>query len=294
MELRHLRYFVTVAEELNFSKAALKLYTAQPSLSQQIKDLEEYVGVQLFNRTKRKVELTEEGAAFLEQARLTLMQADKAVATARQIAKTKQQRLRIGFVATAEVHIFPQVLPQLRIQHPELITEFTYLDEQQNIQALMQNQLDIAFTHQNLNTETICSQKIFDEVLIFVLPKNHPFAKEKVIPLHALGYLDFVLPSAEQFPSLYALICKFIQQHDFTLHTQEMTDVLIKINQLKHQNWCTILPAYAKNMFSSDLVIATLAIDLPKLPLFINFNSQQTSNHTKILLEQLSKVFCSE
>jgi LysR family hca operon transcriptional activator len=64
MELRHLRYFVTVAEELNFSKAALKLYTAQPSLSQQIKDLEEYVGVQLFNRTKRKVELTEEGAAF--------------------------------------------------------------------------------------------------------------------------------------------------------------------------------------------------------------------------------------
>ena len=136
MELRHLRYFVTVAEELNFSKAALKLYTAQPSLSQQIKDLEEYVGVQLFNRTKRKVELTEEGAAFLEQARLTLMQADKAVATARQIAKTKQQRLRIGFVATAEVHIFPQVLPQLRIQHPKLITEFTYLDEQQNIQAL--------------------------------------------------------------------------------------------------------------------------------------------------------------
>jgi LysR family hca operon transcriptional activator len=109
-----------------------------------------------------------------------------------------------------------------------------------------------------------------------------------------LGYLDFVLPSAEQFPSLYALICEFIQQHDFTLHTQEMTDVLIKINQLKHQNWCTILPAYAKNMFSSDLVIATLAIDLPKLPLFINFNSQQTSNHTKILLEQLSKVFCSE
>ena len=73
MELRHLRYFVTVAEELNFSKAALKLYTAQPSLSQQIKDLEEYVGVQLLNRTKRKVELTEEGAAFLEQARLTLM-----------------------------------------------------------------------------------------------------------------------------------------------------------------------------------------------------------------------------
>lgn len=82
MELRHLRYFITVAEELNFSKAALKLYTAQPSLSQQIKDLEEDVGVKLLYRTKRKVELTEEGAVFLEQARLTLAQADKAIAMA--------------------------------------------------------------------------------------------------------------------------------------------------------------------------------------------------------------------
>ena len=79
MELRHLRYFITVAEELNFS-SALKLYTAQPSLSQQIKDLEEDVGVRLLNRTKRKVELTEEGEVFLEHARLTLAQADKAVA----------------------------------------------------------------------------------------------------------------------------------------------------------------------------------------------------------------------
>ncbi len=105
--LRHLRYFITVAEELNFSRAALKLYTAQPSLSQQIKDLEEDIGVKLLNRTKRKVELTEEGAVFLEQARLTLAQADKAVAMARQVSQAKQQMLRIGFVPVAEMKIFP-------------------------------------------------------------------------------------------------------------------------------------------------------------------------------------------
>lgn len=102
MELRHLRYFVMVAKELNFSKAAAKLYTAQPSLSQQIKDLEDYVGVKLFYRTKRKVELTEEGEVFLEQALLTLAQADKAVQMARQVSKSKQQVLSIGFVPVVE------------------------------------------------------------------------------------------------------------------------------------------------------------------------------------------------
>ncbi len=136
MELRHLRYFITVAEELNFSKAALKLYTAQPSLSQQIKDLEEDVGVQLLYRTKRKVELTEEGAVFLEQARLTLAQADKAVAMARQVSQAKQQMLRIGFVPVAEMKIFPYVLPNLRVQNPELKIELFSMNNTEQLRLL--------------------------------------------------------------------------------------------------------------------------------------------------------------
>lgn len=136
MELRHLRYFITVAEELNFSKAALKLFTAQPSLSQQIKDLEEDVGVQLFYRTKRKVELTEEGTVFLEQASLTLAQADKAVAMARQVSQAKQQMLRIGFVPVAEVKIFPSVLPNLRVQHPDFKIELLSLNNTEQMKRL--------------------------------------------------------------------------------------------------------------------------------------------------------------
>lgn len=136
MELRHLRYFITVAEELNFSKAALKLFTAQPSLSQQIKDLEEDVGVRLLNRTKRKVELTEEGEVFLEHARLTLAQAEKAVALARQVSKAKQQLLRIGFVPIAEMKIFPYVLPNLRLQHPDLIIELSNLNNTEQLKSL--------------------------------------------------------------------------------------------------------------------------------------------------------------
>ena len=149
MELRHLRYFITVAEELNFSRAALKLFTAQPSLSQQIKDLEEDVGVRLLNRTKRKVELTEEGAVFLEQARLTLAQADKAIAMARQVSKAKQQQLRIGFVPVAEMKVFPYVLPNLRVQNADLKIELLSLNNLEQMQAIKKGELDITFTHED-------------------------------------------------------------------------------------------------------------------------------------------------
>ncbi|MFW1767970.1 LysR family transcriptional regulator, partial [Acinetobacter bereziniae] len=97
-------------------------------LSQQIKYLEEDVGVKLLHRTKRKVELTEEGAVFIEQARLTLAQADKAVAMARQVSQAKQQSQRIGFVPVAEMNVFPYVLPNHRVQKPDLKIELLSLD----------------------------------------------------------------------------------------------------------------------------------------------------------------------
>jgi len=96
MELRHLRYFITVSEELNFSKAAQKLFTAQPSLSQQIKDLENHLNLKLFNRTKRKVELTDEGKVFLDYARATVAQADQAIFLARETAKAQKNIIKIG------------------------------------------------------------------------------------------------------------------------------------------------------------------------------------------------------
>ncbi|MFW2712068.1 LysR family transcriptional regulator, partial [Acinetobacter baumannii] len=190
MELRHLRYFITVAEELNFSKAALKLYTAQPSLSQQIKDLEEDVGVRLLNRTKRKVELTEEGEVFLEHARLTLAQADKAVAMARQVSKAKQQLLRIGFVPIAEMKIFPYVLPNLRLQHPDLTIELSSLNNAEQLKALKRGELDITFTRDNTENDEIQSQFVLTEPLIFLLPRNHPLAKYDRIPVKALHGID--------------------------------------------------------------------------------------------------------
>ena len=195
MELRHLRYFITVAEELSFSKAALKLHTAQPSLSQQIKDLEDDIGVQLFHRTKRKVELTEEGLVFLEQARLTLTQADKAITMARQVAAAKVQYLKIGFVPSAEIRIFPYILPRLRVKLPKLQIRTLNLKESDQIAELKKGDLDIIFINQEFQNEVFASQLILKEPLVFMLPKQHPLAQLTEIPVGQLNGLAITVLS---------------------------------------------------------------------------------------------------
>lgn len=292
MELRHLRYFITVAEELNFSKAALKLYTAQPSLSQQIKDLEEDVGVQLLHRTKRKVELTEEGAVFLEQARLTLAQADKAIAMARQVSQAKQQMLRIGFVPVAEMKIFPYVLPNLRVQNADLKIELLSLNNSDQSKAIKKGEIDITFTRQNLQSDEIESQFVLREPLIFILPKDHPLAKYERIPIKALNGIEFIIPAIEQSQTLHNLILEFAKQHSVEFNVVQKADnILFNINSIGMGLGCTILPAYIAPLTMSNTVIRPLDVELPNLDLFVSYRKNSSSVAVARFMELLTRVF---
>jgi len=292
MELRHLRYFITVAEELNFSKAALKLYTAQPSLSQQIKDLEEDVGVKLLNRTKRKVELTEEGAVFLEQARLTLAQADKAVAMARQVSQAKQQMLRIGFVPVAEMKIFPYILPNLRVQNPDLKIELLSLNNNEQMRLLKKGDLDLTFTRHNFNSDEIESQFVIREPLIFLLPKDHPLAEYERIPFKALNGIDFIIPSAEQSLTLNQAILDFAKAHGIEFNiVQKADNILFNINSIGMGLGCTILPGYIAPLTMDNTVIRPLDVELPYLDLYVSYHKNNKSYAVSKFLELLTRVF---
>ncbi|TCB67762.1 DNA-binding transcriptional regulator HcaR [Acinetobacter sp. ANC 4178] len=292
MELRHLRYFITVAEELNFSKAALKLYTAQPSLSQQIKDLEEDVGVQLLYRTKRKVELTEEGAVFLEQARLTLAQADKAVAMARQVAQAKQQMLRIGFVPVAEMKIFPYVLPNLRVQNPDLKIELLSMNNTEQMRLLKKGELDITFTRHNFHNDEIESQFVLREPLIFLLPKDHPLAKYERIPVKALNGIDFIIPAVEQSQTLHQTILEFAKANSIEFNiVQKADNILFNINSIGMGLGCTILPGYVAPLTMNNTVIRPLEVELPYLDLYVSYRKNNSSLAVNKFLELLTRVF---
>lgn len=292
MELRHLRYFITVAEELNFSKAALKLYTAQPSLSQQIKDLEEDVGVKLLHRTKRKVELTEEGAVFLEQARLTLAQADKAVAMARQVSKAKQQLLRIGFVPVAEMKVFPYVLPNLRVQNPDLKIELLSLNNLEQMRAIKKGELDVSFTRHNFHNDEIESKFVLREPLIFILPKDHPLAKYERIPVKLLNGIDFIIPAEEQSGTLHNAILDFAKQNNIEFNIVQRADnILFNINSIGMGLGCTILPGYIAPLTMSNTVIRPLDVELPYLDLYVSYRKNTGSVAVQKFVELLTKVF---
>ena len=292
MELRHLRYFITVAEELNFSKAALKLYTAQPSLSQQIKDLEEDVGVRLLNRTKRKVELTEEGAVFLEQARLTLAQADKAVAMARQVSKAKQQLLRIGFVPVAEMKVFPYVLPNLRVQNPDLKIELLSLNNLEQMRGIQKGELDITFTRHNFHNDEIESKFVLREPLIFLLPKDHPLAKYERIPVKALNGIDFIIPAEEQSGTLHNAILEFAKTQGIEFNiVQKADNILFNINSIGMGLGCTILPGYIAPLTMNNTVIRPLDVELPYLDLYVSYRKNAASNSVEKFIELLTKIF---
>ena len=292
MELRHLRYFVTVAEELNFSKAAIKLFTAQPSLSQQIKDLEEEIGVRLFNRTKRKVELTEEGVVFLQEARLTLAQAEKAITMARQVAQAKQQRLIIGFVPVAEMKVFPCVIPSFRIQYPDLHIELKSLNNQEQMDMLRQGHLDLSFTRANIQDDEIESLFVLREPLKLLLPKNHPLAKYERIPVQALDNIDFIITNPSQSLTLHNLILDYAEQNGIHLNiVQHADNILLNINLVNIGMGCTILPAYITPIGQDNVVSRPIDVELPSIDLYASYRKSNHSAVLKSFVDLLKQTF---
>ena len=256
MELRHLRYFVAVAEELNFTKAAQRMCTVQPSLSQQIKDLEQEVGVQLLMRTNRKVELTAEGQAFLKEARLSLEHAEKAMIDARQIAKLSKEQLNIGFVPVAEMKVFPYIMPNIRAQFPELKIHFHSLMDVDQISAVRKGEIDIAFTRYVEESPDIESVQIFTEPLALIVPKNSPVAEQRYISIKNMNNQDFIISDEHSSPELYRIIQDFFKQNKLNVNlVQHSTNILLNVNLVGMGVGWSLVPSYVIPLLGDKILV---------------------------------------
>jgi DNA-binding transcriptional LysR family regulator len=193
MELRHLRYFVAVAEELHFGRGAARLRVAQPALSQQIKQLEQELGVALLTRTKRRVALTEPGRLFLPEARRTLAQAAAAIDVARRAAAGETGRLRIGYVDAALWGVLPLVLGAYRERYPAVRLALRELLPAQQAAALRQGSIDVGIAPPPRAPAGIETVPVSEERVVLALPAAHPLAAQPEVALAALADEPWVL-----------------------------------------------------------------------------------------------------
>lgn len=292
MELRHLRYFVAVAEELNFTKAAQRMCTVQPSLSQQIKDLEHEVGVQLLVRTNRKVELTAEGHAFLKQALLSLEHAEQAIEDARKVAKKNDLQLNIGFVPVAEMKVFPYIMPNIRAQFPDLNIHFHSKTDADQLKSLKKGDLDIAFTRYVDDSEDLEFVEIFREPLALIVPKDSPIAAQKSVSIKSFNQQKFIISDEGASPQLHKIIQDFFKKSKLNVNVvQHSTNILLNVNLVGMGVGWSLVPAYVIPLLGDKIVVKNTIEPLPMIELYASYPKGQKNAAIDLILKVLKDQF---
>jgi DNA-binding transcriptional LysR family regulator len=207
MEIRHLRYFVAVAEELHFTRAAARLQTAQPALSQQIRRLERELGAQLFVRNNRSVELTHTGLVFLDHARRVLAEAERARQAAEKAIQGDLGGLTVGYLPQSAVSLLPELLVAYRARHPHVDIGLRELSNVDQADALMSNRIDIGLMTRQVDQAAVRAVHLRRVRMVVVMPADHRLADRRVIRLRELAEERWIHPASHSGP-LYAACAK--------------------------------------------------------------------------------------
>ena len=218
MELRHLRYFVSVAEALSFTKAAEKLHTAQPSLTRQIKNLEDELGVRLLHRTKQKVTLTDEGRSFLTDAKRLLALAAETVESVRRVHTGEVRALNIGYVSNLFYDLLPKTLETFHQTFPTIAVNLFDLSCGQQFPALEEGKLDLGFVglHEPIARRGLEFRTIASYRCVVALPKDNPLTSQVTVSLKALAPMFFIGMSETSYPGYRDWLIKSCERSAFT------------------------------------------------------------------------------
>lgn len=261
MEFRLLRYFVVVAEELHFSRAAARLNMAQPPLSRQIRNLEEELGVQLFLRTRRRVELTEPGRYFLGSARELLAQADQAALQVQRVARGETGLLRIGMVSSVAFEdTLPRVVRAYRKRFPGVTVALRELSPNEQLAALKEERIQVGLMRLPLKVAMLASTPFYREPLVAVLPAEHPLASRKRIPLKALAKDPFIIVPRSQGLGGEDLVLGACLRAGFTpLVAQEALELQSVIGYVAAGFGVSLLPSASRRLAHGGVAFVTLA-----------------------------------
>jgi LysR family hca operon transcriptional activator len=288
MELRHLRYFIAVAEEGSLTLAAEKrLHTAQPSLSRQIRDLEDEVGVKLLTRSAHGIELTTAGRAFLDHARFALGQADAAVAAARRAAQPSKPMFALGFLTGQEMDWLPEAMRILRDELPSIQVAVSSQYSPDLAKDLVGGKLDLAFLRPEANMPDLEFRLVTKEPLVVVLPSDHRLASLDEIDPHEIVGETFINVSGTA-PALRVVIDAYLQREGIAIHPHhEVDNLAMAMSLVASTRGVALLPAYAQNFLPWSVISRPLKGEVPTIDLVIGYHK---GNKSPILRMFLSRV----
>jgi len=290
MELRHLRYFVAVADAGSLTVAAeQKLHTSQPSLSRQIRDLEQEVGVPLMHRGAHGVELTSAGKAFLDHARMALVQAEAAKEAALRAAQPKPT-FALGFMSGAEIGLLPEVERVLRNEFPGIEIRLSSDYSPVLAKALMRRRLDAAFMRPEEPMGDLRYARVRTDPLVFVFPSDHRLSSHVTIAPREIAHETFYLPS-KSAPSVRRVVVEYFNRAGIDIKSEhEVHNVVHAISMITSTRGVMLLPAYTKRYLPESITTRPVQGEVPTLDLMLAYHKANKSPILKWLLSRVGQL----
>jgi LysR family transcriptional regulator, hca operon transcriptional activator len=290
MELRHLRYFIAVAETGSLTVAAeQRLHTSQPSLSRQIRDLEDEVGAALFNRSARGVELTAAGKAFMDHARLALAQAEAAVEAARRAARPAKQAFALGFLTGQEMTWLPRAMQLLRDELPNIDVTVSSQYSPDLADQLARGKLDLAFMRAEPGFD-LDYRVIHHEALVVLMPSDHRLTARASIRAEDLIGERFILASYKA-RVLFEIVERYLQQNHIDVTPEHGIDNLaMAMSLVASTRALALMPEYANHFLPWSVVSRPLAGEAPMIDLVIGYSRANTSPVLKLFMSKADEL----
>lgn len=290
VELRHLRYFVAIAETGSLTVAAeRRLYTSQPSLSRQIRDLEDEVGAPLFSRSSRGVVLTESGKAFLDHARLALHQVDAAMEAARRAAQPAKQHFAMGFLTGEEMTWLPEAMRVLRAELPNIDVTVSSDYSPDLAEAVARGRLDIAFMRAEPDMD-LTYRRVSQEPLIVLMPSDHPLAAQDSVRVKDLEGLPFIA-MANKATVLRSVINDYLANEGVQMTpAQSVDNPAMVMSLVASTRGISLIPSYVEPLMPWSVVSRPLAGTPPMIDLVVGYSPSNQSPILHLFLSHLDEL----
>ncbi len=293
MELRHLRYFVAVVEAQSFTKAAEKLFIAQPPLSRQIQNLENELGIQLFERGSRPLQTTAAGQFFYQHAVKLLSNAEEVKSMTKRIGMVERS-ITIGFVNSLLYGLLPRIVYLFRQQQPHLKIDLIEMSTKEQIQALKEGRIDVGFGRLRISDSAVRRVLLREERLMVAVHSGHPFTAQKRQGVYLADIVDeniFLYPNNPK-PSFSTQVSHLFAEHSLEpTHIQEVREIQLALGLVAAGEGVCIVPESAQSIQFAHLNYIPLLDEAAISPIFLAVRSMDESSDIRSLFDSIYQVY---